>query len=529
MAGNDPKIQIDITARDKASEVIDDVADAAADVEKLDPEVTVTADTGGAVADLKAVDEAAGRLSHDDTELVIRAQIDQAKGQLKELEAALKATGEQADTTNRKLDDTTGAAGPGNLRGNAIADLTGPLGDASSAASDFAGVFDGLGDAAEAAAGKLGLSQGVADKLGTAIGGLGVAVAAGAAIWSLWTAHAEAARKKARELAEAQAAVGEAIRDGNREAALSNFHKAYDAAISAATTFGLKQRDVIGFITGENEAIPGLTEQYNKLKAARDATADPRLKGLADERVAAFEAEATALEGTRKAYADSITGADDKADAEARLARQLGFTEDAQKDTTKAVADSVSKLDAAERATNDLEAGYNRLQDRLSNTRAIEDFQTAMIDAQKAIHDKSADTVVDIRGVEDAIAAAGEAAKLTPIQIQTAIDLADQGEIDQAFLYTQRAIDAKGPLNMDVKIHPELPPRLKIVTRGGTTLLDEALVPITASAPAAGGNTNVTINMPAGSRGVDVVRQVAGQARRSGRRFGVPVVTYARR
>src|SRR5580765_2675024 len=245
MAG-DPKIQIDITARDKASEVIDDVADAAADVEKLDPEVTVTADTGGAVADLKTVDEAAGRLSRDDTELVIRAQIDQAKGQLKELEAQLKSTGEQADTTNRKLDDTTGAAGPGNLRGNAIADLTGPLGDASSAASDFAGVFDGLGDAAEAAAGKLGLSQGVADKLGSAIGGLGVAVAAGAAIWSLWTAHAEAARKKARELAEAQTEVAKAIRDGNRDAAIANFHKAYDEAIAGAEKFGLKAKDVIG-------------------------------------------------------------------------------------------------------------------------------------------------------------------------------------------------------------------------------------------------------------------------------------------
>jgi hypothetical protein len=71
---------------------------------------------------------------------------------------------------------------------------------------------------------------------------------------------------------------------------------------------------------------------------------------------------------------------------------------------------------------------------------------------------------------------------------------------------------------------------LKIVTRGGTTLLDEALVPITASAPAAPvGNTYVNVNLPAGSRGVDVVRQVAGQARRSGRRYGAPVVHYARR
>lgn len=527
MAGNDPKIQIDITARDEASDKLEDVAATVDKLEEASPEVTVGADTSAAETGLRDVADAAGRLSKDDTELVIRAQIDQAKGQLKELETALKDTGEQADTTNRKLDDTTGAAGPGNLRGNAIADLTGPLGDASSAASDFAGVFDGLGDAAEAAAGKLGLSQGVADKLGSAIGGLGVAVAAGAAIWSMWTAHAEAARKKARELAEAQTEVAKAIRDGNRDAAIANFHKAYDDAIASAEKFGLKQKDVIGFITGQNEAIPGLTEKYNELKNAQ--VTDPRLRGLHEEQIAAFEAETAAIEGQRKAFADATVASGGKESADAALARQLGFTEDAQKDMTKAVGDSVPKFDAAEQKVKDLDASLSALHDRLSNKRAIEDFQTAMITAQDAIHDKSADTVVDVRSVEDAIVAAGEAAKLTPIQIQTAIDLVDQGDVDGAFLYTQQAIDAKGPLNMNVKIHPELPPRLKIVTRGGTTLLDEALVPISSSAAAAAAPMHVSINMPAGSRGVDVVRQVAGQARRSGRRFGVPVVSYARR
>ena len=527
MAGNDPKIQIDITARDTASDKLDAVADEAAKLEKLSPEVAVGADTSAAESGLRDVADAAGRLSHDDTELVIRAQIDQAKGQLRELETALKNTGEQADTTNRKLDDTTGAAGPGNLRGNAIADLTGPLGDASSAASDFAGVFDGLGDAAEAAAGKLGLSQGVADKLGSAIGGLGVAVAAGAAIWSIWTAHAEAARKKARELAEAQTAVGEAIRDGNREAALSNFHKAYDTAIAAAEKFGLKQRDVIAFITGENEAIPGLTEAYNNLKAAR-ATADPRLVGEATARIKAFEDEAAALDGTRAAYARSIDSAGDKQTADAALARQLGFTEDAQRDTTKAVADSIPKLDAAERAANDLEDGYKRLQDRLSTTRAIEDFQSAMIEAQKAIHDSSADTVVDIRGVEDAIVSAGEAAKVNPIDIQTAIQKADQGDIDGAFLFMQQKINEKGPLTVPVTLHATIP-KLTIAGRGGTQMVIEVTPGSAAAAASAAvpGHT-VNVNLPRGARHGDIARAVGVSARRNGGRYQ-QTVQYARR
>jgi len=528
MAGNDPKIQIDITARDEATDKLEDVAATVDKLEEASPEVTVGADTSAAETGLRDVADAAGRLSHDDTELVIKAQIDQAKGQLKELQSQLEATGDKAIDTSEKLDKVDGGGGSG-LRGNAIADLTGPLGDASGAASDFAGVFDGLGDAAEAAAGKLGLSEDIAGKLGSALGGLGVAVAAGAAIWTLWSQHAEAARKKARELAEAQAAVGEAIRDGNREAALSNFHKAYDEAIAAAEKFGLKQQDVIGFITGETEALPGLTDKYNELKTARDNTADPRMRGLADERIKAFEDETAALETNRQKYKDSTAAAGDKKDAEDKLARQLGFTEDAQKDTTKAVGDSVAKLDAAKQSTLDLEDGYRRLQDRLSTTRAIEDFQTAMQEAQTAIHDKSEDTKVDLRGVEDAIIAAGEAAKLNPIDVQTAIQKADQGDIDGAYLFLQQKINEKGPLTVPVTLHATIP-KLVIAGRGGTQMVIE-LDPTKAAAPppAAAAPSHVTINMPAGSRGVDVVRQVAGQARRSGRRFGAPVVSYARR
>lgn len=523
--GNDPKIQIDIEARDDASKKIDDVADDAKALEDLTPEVAVTADTGSAVTDIGNVDEAAGRLSHDDTVLVIKAQIDQAKGELDALQTKLKDTGEQADTTNRKLDDTTGGAGPGNLRGNAIADLTGPLGDASSAASDFAGVFDGLGDAAEAAAGKLGLSQGVADKLGTAIGGLGVAVAAGAAIWTLWSQHAEAARKKAAELAEAQAAVGTAIRDGNREAALSNFHKAYDEAIAKAETFGLKQQDVIGFITGQNEAIPGLTQKYHDLQAAVDATADPRLKGISEARVTAFENEATALETNRQAYLDAVPAADAKKTADADLARQLGFTEDAQKDMTTAVHDSIPKLSNAEQAVQDLQDGYSQLDTQLSTTRAIEDFATRMVEGQKTIAAQGTLTQDEVRGIQDAIKTAGEAAGLTPIQIKTEMDKVTPTDVDTAFLETQALINAQGPLGMQVKLSLDKKTLDRLAGHGLTP--DSIGSPIGTAA--ATGSTNVTINLPAGSRGVDVVRQVAGQARRSGRRYGAPVVTYARR
>jgi hypothetical protein len=78
-----------------------------------------------------------------------------------------------------------------------------------------------------------------------------------------------------------------------------------------------------------------------------------------------------------------------------------------------------------------------------------------------------------------------------------------------------------------VTLHATIP-KLTIAGRGGTQMVIEVTPgAVGTAAPAAPQIVNV--NMPAGSRGVDVVRQIAGQARRSGRRFGAPVVSYARR
>ena len=161
------------------------------------------------------------------------------------------------------------------------------------------------------------------------------------------------------------------------------------------------------------------------------------------------------------------------------------------------------------------------------STRAIEDFQSAMIEAQKAIHDSSADTVVDIRGVEDAIVSAGEAAKVNPIDIQTAIQKADQGDIDGAFLFMQQKINEKGPLTLPVTLHATIP-KLTIAGRDGTQMVIEVTPGSVGAPPAApvAGTTNVYL--PRGYRG-DVVAQATGAARRNGRRYGAQgTVRYAR-
>jgi len=175
--------------------------------------------------------------------------------------------------------------------------------------------------------------------------------------------------------------------------------------------------------------------------------------------------------------------------------------------------------DAADKAAD----GLDRIRGRLDMHRAIEDFQTTMIEAQEAVHDKSAETVVDMRGVEDAIVAAGEAAGLNPIIVETAIKKAQQGDIDGAFLYMQGKIDEKGPLEVKVALNAVIP-KLKLGGRGGTVIVDESSFAAPAPAP-----SSVTVNLPRGARYSDVARAVNVSTRRSGRRYANPVVRYARR
>jgi hypothetical protein len=505
----DEKIQLDITARDEASDKLDDVAATVAELEDAKPEVTVGADTSAAEAGLRDVADAAGRLSHDDTELVIRAQIDQAKGQLKELENQLEQTGDKAVDTTAKLDKVDGGGGTG-LRGNAISDLTGPLGDASSAASDFGGVMDGLADTVEGVATKLGASSEQAGRLGEVVGGLGFVVAGAAAAWTLYKQHQEEAKRKTQEMIDKQRELIGLISDGNREAAATKFADMYQDAIDAGRTLGLTTRDIVEHITGQKDALVEVQkwignayagDTLNKVINATNTIEDQRAKWVETNGV---------LEDTTKKNGE--------------IADALGILKPALKETGSAGTKMGNEVsDGADHAAE----GMQRLNDKLDAKRAIEDFKTTMVEAQQTIQKEGSLTVDQMRGVEDSIVRAGQTAGLTPIEIEALVQEVDPTNVDKAFLDAQQRIDAKGPLTM--QIHPELPPRLKIVTRGGTTILDEAISVVPGSATAGPAAQHVTINMPAGSRGVDVVRQVAGQARRSGRRFGVPVVTYARR
>lgn len=516
----DEKIRVDIESHYDDG----DAKDALKDAEKIDkatPTLEVGADTSDADAKVGAIADEAERLTSRDWITKILTDTGAAKSDLQALEGELDQTREHAERANTELDRTTGGGEGSKLRGNAIADLTGPLGDASGAASDFAGVFDGLGDTVEAFASKAGLSEAAAGGLASAVGGLGVVVAAGAAAWTLWKGRQEEAAKKAKELLDTQTKLNDAIAKGDRAAATADFQKLYGPALKGADALGLSTQQLVDYITGVSDVLPGVNEhigRYQKLAA----DAGGAVNQWTNEGRANYDAIAN--------QTDALVGANDElVKARDRYEDLNGKTKDAtaaNDDLATALLGPEKKLTAVGKAADtagtkvdELTDSYGRLNDRLSGRRAIEDWQKAMTDAQKAVSDGNADTVVDIRGVEDAIVAAGEAAKLNPIDVETAIQKADQGDIDGAFLFMQGKIDEKGPLQVAVALHATIP-KLKLGGRGGTSIVVE----VDPTAAAAVGATTVNVNMPRGSRGVDVVRQIQGHTRRSGRRYGGEVV-----
>ena len=107
----DEQIRIDIEAEDKASKVLTDVADDAEALEKLTPEIEVTADVDQATKGIESVSDDARALSRQDTEILLRAKIDDAKAALKDLRDDLDRTGDKARRTSDDMDRLGGDGG----------------------------------------------------------------------------------------------------------------------------------------------------------------------------------------------------------------------------------------------------------------------------------------------------------------------------------------------------------------------------------------------------------------------------------
>lgn len=266
-------LNFDVTARDKASDVVDAVAKKADRLDGTDVAVDVDAE--------------------DQASRVI-ADVDQAADALdgRDITADVKVTGAgaAADDMDRFRKSAEDAGGSAHIGGNAIADMAGPLGDAEGAASTAAGVFDGLADTVEGLAPKLGLSAAAASSIATGLGLVGFAVAGVAALYTKITGDAKKAREEAARFADEQRQINDLLKEGRSAAAGAKFLDLYDGLPEAAGNAGIALEEATRFITGQTDVLPALNSQLavlrGELAKAAEAAAENR----------AFEPQAQAIE-----------------------------------------------------------------------------------------------------------------------------------------------------------------------------------------------------------------------------------------
>lgn len=528
------QVRIDLVAKDDASKVIDKVADKAEDLEKLSPEIEITADGDAAAAGIREVADAAEALSKRDAEIVLRARIDAAKGDLKALRDDLDQTSDQARRTDADLQKVGGGDTGGlKTRGNAIADLTGPLGEASGAASDFAGVFDGLGDIVEDAAGKMGASAAQAAQISGAVGGIGIAVAGAAALWSLYTSRQEAARKKQEELIAGQRNLNEALREGNIAQSAKLITETYADAYTAAKKFGASAQDVTNFLIDQSQTLPGVTDRMAELKSITEGNT----AATDAQRVAAFSqlevlgVQAQKIYDQRAAY----LAANDSIAAQDALLREVGATLDvagvAAQDATgkwtafkgatfeagKAAANTAAEIDGVTKAQQRLRdendrtaANIDRLRGKLDMEQQLNTFRDQWWAIMAKLKDGVTPTVDEVIALKRSIVDVGETAGATDVELEATLKQVDQGDMNAVALgvtsyYNRNPVVITSQLKL-----PPLVPRGN-AGQGGGSSAGPTMVPV------APGASTVIVNqsIPRGYRG-DVLGDAERAARRSG-------------
>lgn len=554
------KINVEIVSEYDDADAKKALADAEK-IDKLDPEITVTADDQ-ASADIDQVGNKAEALSREDIELIIQARVDSALADLSRVDSQLKQTEEQAQRTNRQLDDTTGGGGGGlKTRGNAIADLTGPLGEASSAASDFAGVMDGVGDIAEDMSRKIGLSETAAAGVGSAIGGLGILVAGAAAAWSIWKSRQDEAKKKQQELIDKTQKWVDLFRQGEGTQAAESFVTAnqklldlldaegvsvtelFDAFNNGKTSLSDIDTRLLGIATRLSQLGPmdiGNAAEIERLTAERDRLQDLEdqafaLKGAWDESTASGKRHDDQVAAAAAGFQQATDDGEDFHDSLHGVNQEAKNGKVPLDNYHDSLHDVGIELDDTRTALEKLK-GELDMEERIDTvTDSIRDFEDTLADSDSTMED-----VADqARETKQAILEYSEGIKDIPPVVQTEVAaLIDEGKYAEAlrrlqFLEHMREVKVRVTLvdRFGHNIGGISADRLEdLLEASGTSLPAPAPgVPTATPMAVSAGATTVNVNMPAGSRGVDVLRQVSGQTRRSGRRYGVPVVHYARR
>lgn len=549
---SDEQINIDIRANDDASQKLDDVADKVEVLEEATPTVDVTADTAAAEADLKAIRDEAERVAKADAVIKVEAQIDAAKGNIRELKRELDTLNDggagggtrPAAALQSDIDGVTASTekAKGTMSGfigNAVSELPG-LGDA------FGPAAEGLGQITEGAlAGGAAISS-------LAVAGAGIVTIALAvkAVGDNFAAinaqkalneeqvdkFAEAIRQLGYDVDDLQAK----LRDGER---LEYFDdgKARDATDSV-DALGLKYQDLLDLIADQRSDPRAINEFQAALIAADTTLRDfvnsdsvPKFASnqqlidaaldSSDPKVHAFGETMAYVRGTvdnlglaqvtaeqrQRVFGDSAEVAARKQE-EMNRKLQDGINDffgldQAGRTAAGGVGEVISKYDELKGRLQDRSA-YLDVQDALDRVKqaAIESW-TASVEGATDAEQKARDHERAVIAAQLAVAAYGETVGTIPAEATTKINAAiDAGSVDGVKLILEEL--EKERVVVVRTVYPQAPV-------GG--------VPGRQMENAVGRaetNVNVTVNMPAGSSGPDVLRAIGSATDRSGELYG---------
>jgi len=509
--------------------------DALKDAEKLEdaePVVKIDGDGSDAVDEIDKVEGIAQDLQDRSPWIAeLAADTSQMRSELDQAQAKLHETGERADDAKKHLDKIGDTGGP-RLAGNQVSDLTGPLGDASGAASDFGGVFDGLADIGEKVAGSVGLD---AAKMASAISGIGFAVAAAAAVWTIFKQKQEEAKKKAAEHLEIQEDLNDALKKGEFDKAAEKWIELYGDIIDKGHKAGLSTDELVDGIANSGNAaetanrkleenakqIDEIQRAYNELHTvtqAQGAVPSAEEKQLATQ-LQQLKDGTQGLIDYRDQYADLTQKQKDNQAIQDAVQGALGNT------ATK-LGDVATAADDARRANDDLTGALGILSGALNIERAAEDFDTDINQAMANTLMGVGNTRDEIRGIEDDVLAAAEFTKQNPVVIAQTLQKVKDGDLqgvkaDVDSWYAQNPVSITAVINQ-AKLKEQI-----TQAQGGLQAWIDRLTP-GGTAAATSSVSTVNVNLPRGARHSDIARAMQTTARRSGRRYANPVVHYAR-
>jgi len=522
MAGNDPKIQIDITARDEASDKLDDVAAEAAKVEKLSPEVSVTADTGAAKSDLAAVDDAAGRLSKDDTVLVIKAKIDQAKGQIEDLQRSLGDVDEAATNTGQRI-GTEIDEGTGKATGAVHSMAGNTLGDAAAMATGFGPLGEALGQITEGAlGGEIALGEMLTAGLGLAaitvvVGSIQKGLEANKKIDAFNTKKIDdftAALKTAKgELDIFNTALSKDEKVEFVDAATGNTKDLTEALGNAGLT-------VDEFMT----AIAGGRQKFSDWLAAEGPVI-----GAGGDLNAIIQAGTQFIkdrEAAQKIYDDRLITSGQVAHETDRETRRLNAAfidgSAALDDLNPKTQTFAHHVDTAAENTAKLNEKYRLLLGKLDEQQAWADVNQAVEDYNKNTENSDTDTRNLIRSIADYVVATDTIPESKKTEIIAELNQGDVAAAEADLTELARNRDIR--LLITAVGSADTIKFLQSISRGGTHIVDEARTGAQSVGAAA---QQITVNLPRGARHGDIARALGVNTRRNGRRY--QDVSYARR